>query len=179
MQCQECGKQSATLHYTKIINGEKTEFHLCEACAREKGEQMPGIDGSFSIHNLLSGLLNLEPSFSEGQQQVRDTTPSKGARCSTCGLTYTQFSKIGRFGCSDCYQAFGDRLDPLFRRVHGHTTHRGKVPHRTGGRLKIRREVEELKRDMSRRIENEEFEEAAQLRDRIRSLQEKLANQGG
>ncbi|SDC77267.1 Protein-arginine kinase activator protein McsA [Melghirimyces thermohalophilus] len=172
MQCQECGKRPATLHYTKIINGEKTEFHLCEVCAKGKGEQMPGVE-SFSIHNLLSGLLNLDGQFAE-DPNARSSVATQGLRCPTCGLTYSQFSKIGRFGCSDCYQAFSDRLDPLFRRVHGHTTHRGKVPERTGGKLRIRREIDELKQEMSRRIENEEFEEAARLRDRIRDLQEKL-----
>lgn len=30
MMCQECGQRPATLHFTKIVNGDKTEFHLCE-----------------------------------------------------------------------------------------------------------------------------------------------------
>jgi protein arginine kinase activator len=173
MQCQECGKRPATLHYTKIINGEKTEFHLCEGCAREKGEQMPGLDGGFSIHHLLSGLLNIDPPVPEGHPRGQAGTPTV-LRCPTCGLTYNQFSKIGRFGCSDCYEAFGDRLEPLFRRVHGNTAHRGKVPRRTGGKLKLRRELEQLREALSKCIQEEAFEEAAQLRDRIRSLQEKL-----
>ncbi|PTM54733.1 UvrB/UvrC motif-containing protein [Desmospora activa] len=173
MQCQECGKRPATLHYTKIINGEKTEFHLCDSCARDKGEQMPGFDGGFSIHHLLSGLLNMEPSVAEGKPRGQTEAPSV-LRCPTCGLTYNQFSKIGRFGCSNCYQAFGERLEPLFRRVHGNTSHRGKVPQRTGGKLKLRREIEQLRGELSKRIQNEEFEEAARLRDHIRSLQEKL-----
>ncbi|OYD06570.1 UvrB/UvrC motif-containing protein [Paludifilum halophilum] len=173
MQCQECGKRPATLHYTKIINGEKTQFHLCEVCAQEKGEQIPGLETGFSIHHLLSGLLNLD-SQAPDDQPPEMAARQKGLRCPTCGLTYNQFSKIGRFGCSDCYRAFGDRLDPLFRRVHGNTAHRGKVPQRTGGQLKIRREVERLQSELSRRIQNEEFEEAARLRDRIRALQEKL-----
>ena len=42
MLCQECGKKPATLHFTKIVNGEKTEFHICESCASEKGERIPG-----------------------------------------------------------------------------------------------------------------------------------------
>lgn len=37
MLCQECNKRPATLHFTKIVNGEKTEFHICETCAKEKG----------------------------------------------------------------------------------------------------------------------------------------------
>lgn len=176
MQCQECGKRPATLHYTKIINGEKTEFHLCEVCAKGKGEEMSDFDGGFSIHHLLSGLLNLdlESAAVPGAQSARKRAVNQGIHCPTCGLTYQQFSKIGRFGCSGCYQAFADQLEPLFRRVHGHHHHRGKVPQRTGGKLKVRREVERLKQQLILRIQNEEFEEAARLRDRIRALQEKL-----
>ena len=47
MLCQECNKRPATLHFTKIVNGEKTEFHICESCAREKGEMIPGTAGDF------------------------------------------------------------------------------------------------------------------------------------
>ena len=66
MFCQECGKKPATLHFTKIVNGEKTEFHICEVCAREKGEIIPGTPNGFSIHNLLSGLLDFEPTAPSG-----------------------------------------------------------------------------------------------------------------
>jgi len=171
MLCQECGKKQATLHFTKILNGEKTEFHICEACAREKGELIPGTPNGFSIHNLLSGLLDFEPS--SGNNPLTPKAPP--SRCEHCGLTYSQFSKIGRFGCSSCYKHFGEKLDPLFKRVHGSTLHTGKVPKRSGGLIKHKREIESLKKELLLRIENEEFEEAAQLRDEIRELEKKVA----
>ncbi len=170
--CPECGKRPATLHYTKIVNGEKTEAHLCEVCAQEKGEYMPGFDNGFSFHNLLSGLLNFDMVSSESPNIAQQKTMP---RCATCGLTYNQFSKIGRFGCSDCFETFRDRLDPLLRRIHGSTAHQGKIPERTKGELKIRRDLEKLREQLARSVESEEFEEAAQLRDQIRSLQEQLS----
>lgn len=170
MICPECGKRPATLHYTKIVNGNKTEFHLCEVCAHEKGEYMPGFDSSFSIHQLLSGLLFDSPSGDAHGTSYQPQT----LRCRTCGLTYNQFSKIGRFGCGDCYSTFRDRLEPLLRRVHGHTTHRGKIPARAKGELRIRRQLEKLKELMAQKVKAEEFEEAARLRDQIRALQERL-----
>lgn len=168
MQCQECGKRPATLHFTKIVNGEKTELHICETCAREKGELIPGTPSGFSIHNLLSGLLDFDPPTpgSVAKQAV--------TKCDTCGMTYTQFSKIGRFGCSNCYKQFAERLDPLLKRVHGSTVHVGKVPKRAGGRLKTKREIDRLKKEMQGRIEREDFETAAQLRDRIRELEKEM-----
>lgn len=167
MQCQECGKRPATLHFTKIVNGEKTELHICESCARERGELIPGASGGFSIHNLLSGLLDFDPASAAGAKQP-------ALRCEMCGMTYSQFSKMGRFGCSHCYKHFADRLDPLLKRVHGNTVHVGKVPKRAGGRVKTKREIDKLKKEMQSLIAQEDFESAAQLRDRIRELEKEI-----
>jgi len=172
MMCQECGKKPATFYFEKKVNGEKTELHLCDSCAREKGDIIPGVPNGFSIHNLLSGLLEFDPN---GKSSFNGTK-SLPARCEKCGLTYTQFSKIGRFGCSSCYTYFADRLDPLLKRVHGNVVHVGKVPIRTGGRIQQQREIESLKRELQLKIEREEFEAAAGIRDRIRELERKIAN---
>lgn len=167
MLCQECGKRPATLHFTKIVNGDKTEFHFCEPCAREKGELIPGTANGFSIHNLLSGLMELEA----GSKAAETAKTIQPPRCDYCGLTYTQFSKIGRFGCANCYKHFSDRLIPLLKRVHGNTVHIGKVPLRAGQQFQLRRQIEQLKRELQLKIEQEEFETAADLRDRIRELE--------
>lgn len=174
MLCPECGKRPATIHYKKIVNGQKTEYHLCEVCAQEKGEYMPGFDSGFSFHQLLSGLLNFEPMNTHAGNSPNSNLPTQALRCPTCGLTYNQFAKIGRFGCNDCYHTFENWLDPLLRRVHGHTKHTGKVPERTKGKLRIRREIEQLKEQLHRKIHEEAFEEAARIRDHIRSLQDQL-----
>ncbi|MCC3377457.1 UvrB/UvrC motif-containing protein [Cohnella sp. REN36] len=170
MQCQECGKRPATLHFTKIVNGEKAELHICESCAREKGELIPGTPSGFSIHNLLSGLMDFEPAGASG------TKAAPTLRCEKCGMTYSQFGKLGRFGCSHCYKQFSERLDPLLKRVHGNTVHVGKVPKRAGGKVKTKREIDRLKKEMQGRIEREDFETAAQLRDRIRELETEISN---
>jgi protein arginine kinase activator len=174
MYCQECNERPATVHFTKIINGNKSEVHLCEQCAREKGDFAYKGTNGFSIHNLLSGLLNFEtpnavPSQTQGQQ----------LRCSTCGLTYNQFSQAGRFGCADCYQSFQSRLDPLLRRIHGSSTHTGKIPKRGGGVIHLKKELSRLKMEQQAKINQEQFEEAAVLRDQIRELEQKLRSATG
>lgn len=174
MICQECEQKPATLHFTKIVNGEKTEFRLCEACAGDKGEMFPGSSSNFSIHHLLSGLLNFDatPTVKGGDPPSVETA----LRCETCGLTYAQFSKSGRFGCVNCYQHFAPRLGPIFRRIHGNMQHSGKVPRRTGGVIRIRKEINDLKRQLQQKIESEEFEQAAAIRDQIKDLEKQLAS---
>jgi protein arginine kinase activator len=174
MLCQECGVKPATLHFTKIVNGEKTEFHICESCAREKGELIPGTAGGFSIHSLLSGLLDLEGAGKEKTAASRNT---QSLQCENCGMTYSQFSKLGRFGCSSCYKYFDTALDPLFKRVHGSTAHVGKIPKRAGARIVFRRQIDELKLQLQQSIAQEEFETAAHLRDQIRQLEKEITQE--
>ncbi|MDE5415728.1 UvrB/UvrC motif-containing protein [Alkalihalobacterium chitinilyticum] len=176
MICQECNKRPATLHFTKIINGEKTEFHICEHCAKEKGEYFPG-SNSFSIHQLLSGLLNFEQPVSKGQ--TSGINPRQPLTCKKCEMSYEQFVRTGRFGCATCYQTFSDKLDPILKKVHsGNHSHSGKIPKRIGGTIEVRRKINTLKEALQQHIAKEEFEEAATVRDHIRSLEKSIFNQG-
>jgi protein arginine kinase activator len=174
--CQECHKRPATLHFTKIVNGEKTEFHICEHCAKEKGEFMPG-SNSFSIHQLLSGLLNFDQPLSETKDQANY---AGNTQCQKCGMTYRQFAKSGRFGCSNCYETFNNKLNPILKRIHsGNTTHAGKIPKRIGNDLHEKRHIEQLRQQLQQHISSEEFEEAAKTRDEIRLLEKKFYSKGG
>ncbi len=174
MLCENCGKKPATLHFTKIINDEKNEYHLCERCAKENGELI-GNDNEFSFHHLLSGLLSFDQMMN-GQQVKTDIDT---LRCKTCGLSFAQFKKAGKFGCSDCYRYFEPQLEPIFRRIHGNSQHSGKVPVRSGAEIKLKKEINSLKLELQHRIENEEFEEAAKLRDSIKELELKLSERRG
>ncbi|NLA83116.1 MAG: hypothetical protein GX024_10200 [Clostridiales bacterium] len=167
MLCQECKKRPATVHLTRIINNNKTEFYLCEECARQKGQF--NISVPFSINDLLAGFMGMDsPSVSVKKEGVR--------QCKNCGMKFEQFRKIGRLGCRECYKQFSDELVPILRRIHGNTVHNGKVPKRAGVELRITRQIQQLKSKLQKAVEVENFEEAARLRDRIREL-EKQAGQ--
>lgn len=174
MICQNCLKNQSNYHFTKIINGNKSEYHLCESCAREKGDIIQGPGNSFSIHNLLSGMLNIEFGKQPAQPQVNET------RCPSCGLTFRQFSKKGRFGCAACYTAFAEQLEPLFRRVQANNTvHHGKIPgHRpqeqTDPKEFVEQQISKLEQELQTEISNEHYERAAVLRDRINSLRKQI-----
>lgn len=95
--------------------------------------------------------------------------------CPKCGMTFQQFRKIGRFGCSECYKTFRSNITPILRKVHsGNTVHAGKIPKRIGGNLHVRRQIDMLKRELESLIHQEEFENAAHVRDQIRSLEQSL-----
>ncbi|WDF05425.1 UvrB/UvrC motif-containing protein [Shouchella hunanensis] len=166
MVCQECNMRQATLHFTKIINGKKTEMHVCEHCAREKGEAIPGTD-SFSIHHLFSGLFHTDDS----NATQRDQNTKAELKCPNCGLSYEKFLHIGRFGCASCYETYSTRLSSVFRRVHGgNSKHGGKIPKRIGETIQIEQRIEEMRAMLNEHIQKEEFEKAAELRDEIRAL---------
>ncbi len=171
MLCERCGKNEASVHYTEIVQGEKTVYHLCETCAREKGEETyKAMAGAFVFNQLWSGLLNHDSSL----PKVANTPEQQ---CETCGMTFSQFTKIGRFGCPDCYRTFATRMEPLLKRIQSSDQHTGKFPKRSGGRISVRRELSKLRQEMQASVVEERFEEAAKLRDRIRYLEQQLETQ--
>jgi len=95
-----------------------------------------------------------------------------GLPCPTCGMTYDDFRKVGRLGCSDCYVTFKRSLGGLLKRIHGSPIHLGKSPARLVKPPKGKTELAELKRKLERAIEEEEFEEAARFRDQIRHIEQ-------
>lgn len=180
MICQECNQRPAALHFTKIINGEKTEVHLCEKCAQEKGNMfMLNGGSSFAFNNLLAGLLNIDPSYQK--QEKSPFHQEEILQCSHCSMTFPQFLKIGRFGCAHCYETFKDQLKPVLKRLHsGNWSHSGKIPKRIGGGIHLRKQIDELKNELRDLITHEEFEKAAEVRDEIRTLEKQLTgSQGG
>lgn len=169
--CQECNQRPATLHFTKIINGEKTEVHVCDKCTQEKGEVfMSSVGHGFSINNLLAGLLNIDPGFHQSKQSA--FPQAEEVRCEHCNLSFKEFVHVGKFGCANCYETFKERLNPILKRVHsGNTAHNGKIPERIGGTIHVRKQISELKQELKVLIIKEEFEKAANIRDQIRSLE--------
>jgi protein arginine kinase activator len=156
MKCMFCEKP-ATVHLTDIVNKKKREAHLCEQCARERNllPEQPGLAVD------LTALLKLM------------TAPRAGAAeaaCPTCGMSYAAFKAEGRFGCAHDYDAFRTALEPLLERVHRAVGHAGKLP--AAARLAARRaRLDGLRAEMKTAAENEDYEQAARLRDLIRQLE--------
>ncbi|MDT8369183.1 MAG: UvrB/UvrC motif-containing protein [Longimicrobiales bacterium] len=162
MKCESCGEHDAVVHLTQIENNDMKVVHLCEACAAEEGLDTP----SAAAAQPLAGFL---------AEMSGETAPRHGsdsARCPFCGLTFTEFRETGRFGCSQCWTTFEAQVQGLLRRVHGATTHIGKVylpPDPTASEREKR--LQALRRRLERAVELEDFERAAELRDEIRAFE--------
>ncbi|HHY81204.1 MAG TPA: hypothetical protein GX505_00800 [Clostridiales bacterium] len=169
MLCQECKQKPATVHMTKIINNHKTELHLCEDCARQR-ESFINIP-TFSVNDLIASFMDM----GQAKPAFEKLSPSK---CAVCGMDFNQFKNIGRLGCQECYKYFGDELGPILRKIQGSTQHTGKVPKRSGSALLTKKQIQKLKAELKKAVEIEAYEKAAELRDKIRELEQSQGYSG-
>lgn len=161
MLCQVCQKKQATTHIKSVVNGEVTQYNLCADCAKKMGYGNIFSDFNSDFSSLLGSI------FGTGQQQVLPD----GKRCPTCGSSFSDIARSGKVGCAQCYDVFYDRLLPTIRRIHGNTEHTGKSAIAADEKTKAQNELESLKQQLSAAIEAQEFEKAAQLRDKIKELE--------
>jgi len=147
--CESCGKNPATVHVTQISQDESVVFHLCETCAAQKGIQITIQD---------------EPIEPAVQPQLAALS------CPRCGTTSSTIKKEGRAGCSHCYVVFNNEFTRILRQIHGTSRHKGK---KRGDMLTISynlNDINKLKDDLKAAVQSENFEEAALLRDEIKTL---------
>ena len=174
MMCEDCGIRPAKFHLMTIINGDRVERNLCPACMAKHQKQLPGIDFSN-----LAGILNSILESKNAEEQARQDAEFEGCTCEQCGMTYQEFQKCGMLGCANCYQAFKTPLTALLQRVHGNTQHAGRVPGGVRSGVSIRMNIDRLKQKLQRAIADEEYEQAARLRDAIRALSIQLERREG
>ncbi len=160
MICQKCKQQQATTHVKQTVNGKTTEMMLCSSCASALGMNVLSTS-SFDVGNLF-GSLFAEPFLRESSQQ---------SCCPGCGKTLKEIVQSGLVGCPNCYTTFYERLLPSIQRIHGKTTHVGKVA--AAGSVACRKdhELETLRTALEEAVAKQEFERCAQIRDQIKELE--------
>ena len=160
MQCQICQKNEATIHLTEISDGVRTEMHLCEHCAQDEGI---AVKSQISLNELLSSLLAAQPADDEVFAD-----PKQKSSCPHCGFTLEQFRKEPVLGCPYDYEVFEKSLLPLIGKAQGGgTRHCGKIPSKTPADTKKQIELMRLRQQLETAVEAEEYETAAELRDKI------------
>lgn len=161
MKCEKCKVNDATIHFNKIINGEKYDLFYCESCAKLFDEV--DYDTPFSKDKMLSSLMDTIHSSAIKVNYIVMT------KCSKCGMTYNSFKNLGLVGCSNCYKTFDKKFDVLIRDMQKGEYHMGKSPMHY--KLSKESKIEILKRELKKAIAIEAFEEAIKIRDEIKSLE--------
>ena len=166
MNCQNCNERPAVIHLTQIVNNSVTTLHLCDVCAEEKGVQTGATATKFPLSDFLA-------SMGKGAAAHLPATDERTG-CETCGATLGDFRDTGRLGCPSCYDSFYEHLRDLLRRLHGSSKHMGE---RYEGEAAVPATdspagaMDDLRIQLRDAIQSEQFELAAQLRDRIKAME--------
>ncbi len=162
----------------KVSGGQLEDYHVCEECASGLSTYAAKImkKAQLDLKSTASLLSDLMKAQEEGAAVVE---PGKGLKpappdlqCPSCGLDFARYRQTYMLGCPQCYDAFGEALESDIGKIHGATAH-------TGGRTKSqerlvdhRARLKTLKQKLDEAVRDEDFDQAARLRDEIRVLQE-------
>lgn len=142
MLCHLCKNNQATLQVNRVINGQVLTLNLCADC----------------YANLPAALQSL--SFEQHSP------------CPDCSTTFETIKATGKFGCPTCYTHFAHQCSPLLCRIHDGAVHKGKTPQSPKSSNNTdQSKLSNLKQTLQKLIANQEFEQAALVRDQIKSLQ--------
>lgn len=143
MKCQHCGKNEATVYYRSTVNGRTTEVHLCPQCAQAEGyDQMMRPMRSMGLFD--------DPFF---------TRPFSWFD----GLTSRLLTEFPAPVALE--EAPQERAEQPADQPSG-----GLVDNKQQEELRSRRRRNELEQRLKTAIETENYEEAARVRDELRTL---------
>ncbi len=172
MQCEECKKAKAVIHFTQIVNDETETKHLCQKCAAKKGLQASA--PALPLTDFLSGI---------GSQIFSVSPEAVAGACQHCGSTFADFRRSGKLGCAQCYVTFEREMRLLLRKIHGSHHHvgisgepRGLTAPASSPDARLR----ELRSRLKDAVDREAYELAAKFRDQIQLLEaEGVTEPGG
>ena len=165
MLCEQCQEKDACVHLTQVIDGHVKKLHLCDECAAESGFE---VEGASSVTDILLGMGGVSNPISSKPETNMERS------CPKCHMRKSDFKKSGQFGCPVCYETFLDELHPLLKAMHRGERHIGKIPEKEGLRVRVSAELARLRKDLDEAVNEENFEEAARLRDKIRECERKV-----
>jgi len=174
MKCSKCGNNNTTFHYKANINGRITEIHLCADCARKAGitaEKVFGnsifgndIFGSGMFRNSLFG----DSLFGNSFGSMFDSMFSSFYRDFFTPSIRGFFSDLNGF----MMPVVAPPMMEMFVRSE-EDGEKEKVKAAPDAELSRRRELNALREQLNNAIKAEEYEKAAELRDKIRELEKR------
>lgn len=148
---------------TQIVNGKVSELALCESCARAKGlfdPQSLTFAEKFFPEEFKQRVDQLVRELSSGEPAAEQAPPPMSllSSCPVCGFGVEDYRRTGHLGCPDCYTVFARELDPSAETPEEAFSEPPAV-------AKAR-----LQKELQQAIAREDYERAAELRDRINAL---------
>ena len=185
MRCQCCEQAPATIHIRDVEDWQVSDVLLiCDACAQVVVPQFM-MQGS-ELPSCKTVLGRAKEGIGKAQEVIEDSNDSElpeveeeiSPICTSCDLTFAEFQKAGRLGCPSCYEAFQEQIDPILDRIHGGNDieHKGRSPGSPAetSRAACRQRIQKLTRQMEAAVDEENYEKAAELRDKISELETEL-----
>lgn len=159
MLCQHCKKNTATVNYVEIINGDRFESHLCEMC-----------------YAVLCGELNSK-SNNDAWADLFGVNTTAQKVCSVCGTKFSDYERTGLLGCASCYDMFKEELMPVIQRIQGKVDHVGKATsnHDDFG---LHRRLKTLQEQLEQAIKERRYAEANRLNKQIKEITKTLYGGG-
>ena len=168
MICDLCKKNNAVIHIEKQAGDNRSQMRICCDCAGLDGMSPENLS-SESINKLISELAIGLPADSQQEQKV----------CTQCECSLEELQRTDKAGCSTCYDELINAVvmpkwqkPPYFKHI-GKTPYtlksldEDRVFHETPNQIQL------LKEKLNASISQEDYEEAARLRDEIELLNQK------
>lgn len=175
-RCHICGKP-ASIFLTQIVGSKARDLALCEECARKRGIFDPrklGEAGQFIpkelegeieqfLRSMISGALPHVEEQDEDEEELAEVDSLE--ECPSCHYKLTDFQQSGLLGCPDCYKAFAGEFE-----YDTDEAYDADEPEKADSEPSIAEQKEYLEEMLKHAIRLEHYEEAAKLRDQIKSL---------
>ena len=170
MKCEKCNNKDANFHFKANINGEISEHHMCSECAEESGLK-DAMASSFGR------------ALDRADNPFMSMFPSQGNTASPMGGSFGGFSIPLSFGNMLIHPLFMPMFPSISQGIQpaafpqpgiavSAEESEAKIPGDAGEDMRKKREISALRHQMANAVKEENFEQAAVLRDKI-SIMEK------
>ncbi len=167
----DCCSNLAVVHETIVVEGRRSEVHLCAEHAAERGYLLQGDGDSLLPAGLPLSKLLKKSAADPAAPAVSSTSARTPKACSSCGMTMASLRETQLVGCAECYRALEEELAILIGRTQeGATTHAGRHPMHAAKLIDRAAVRNRLTRDLREAVSREEFERAARIRDEMLAL---------
>lgn len=150
MLCDDCKNKPAAIFFKEVLADKTVELHLCEECASKRGLL---VTKKLSPLEILHRLLR--------QKSAQD----EKIICPGCYMSLAEFKRVGRFGCGQCVNTFDEHIKHLIKQIHQSDRHVGR---KSGSGAKQGLEIYKLREKLKKALENEAYEDAAEIRDQLK-----------